>query len=375
MAHGCSKCDALLKAAEEHEWKLAILLGEWRITLAELRGEPTDPLASAESLAAKLRQERASAEHAAIEAARKLAEAEIEARKLSEAENGRRLAEAAREAQAGRDTSKLAQDSAQAAEKRASEAERRLAELVERAEKDKSALEVVATAKSAAEHRAEEAEKRLAEAMEKAVRDAKSAAERPAIAKVASVETPAAVELEKDPEHELEEGCRTIFALCDPEGDQSTTVSTFVECCRKYDYIARFCNVMNTADDEMYLIFGASTKRWDYDELKGAISKSRGTCSSFMDESHKIDAIYSSMDIDGGGTISMHELSAFCIKHPKVAEMAGLGLKKPARNPGGEARLVRVGTDVLYKNICDGDQTISRANFHGYVKAHRASKP
>eukprot|EP00927_Polykrikos_kofoidii_P070667 TRINITY_DN67079_c0_g1_i1.p1 TRINITY_DN67079_c0_g1~~TRINITY_DN67079_c0_g1_i1.p1 ORF type:complete len:376 (-),score=72.60 TRINITY_DN67079_c0_g1_i1:90-1217(-) len=375
MAHGCSKCDALLKAAEEHEWKLAILLGEWRITLAELRGEPTDPLASAESLAAKLRQERATAEHAAIEAARKLAEAEIEARKLAEAENGRRLAEAAREAQAGRDTSKLAQDNAQAAEKRAFEAERRLAELVERAEKDKSALEVVAAAKSIAEHRAEEAEKRLAEAMERAVKDAQSAAEQPAIAKKASVETTPAVEVGVDAEQELEEGCRTIFALCDPQGDRHTTVSIFLACCRKYDHIARFCNVMSSTDDEVYLIFGASTKRLDYDELKAAISKSRGASSSFMDESQKIDTIYTSMDIDGGGTISMHELSAFCIKHPNVAQMAGLGLKKPISSSGSGPRLARVSSDVLYKNICDGDQTISRAKFHDYVKAHRTSQP
>eukprot|EP00927_Polykrikos_kofoidii_P016114 TRINITY_DN17239_c0_g1_i1.p1 TRINITY_DN17239_c0_g1~~TRINITY_DN17239_c0_g1_i1.p1 ORF type:complete len:368 (-),score=63.89 TRINITY_DN17239_c0_g1_i1:67-1170(-) len=365
MKFGCSKCDALLKAAEEHEWKLAILLGEWRITLAELRGAPTDPLASAECLAAKLREEKAIAQHTAIDVARKLAETELEARKLAEADSGRRLAEAAREARLG-----------VSADERAIEAERRLTELVEKAEKDKSALMVVAAAKSAAEDRAEEAERRLAEAMERAERDAKLALEPAATAKETATEI--GLDAVKDLEEELEEGCRTIFALCDPEGDRSVTVSSVVEGCRKYDHIARFCNVATSKDgsvetDQIYRIFGEPTKRLDYDRFKDAITKIRGVSMSFMDEASKIDTMYSSIDADGGGTITMHELAAFCIKHPKVAEMGGLGRKKQTGKPSQRAQCARKSTDVLFHDISEGAGIITRAKFHEYVREHRGS--
>eukprot|EP00927_Polykrikos_kofoidii_P014650 TRINITY_DN1645_c0_g1_i1.p1 TRINITY_DN1645_c0_g1~~TRINITY_DN1645_c0_g1_i1.p1 ORF type:complete len:561 (+),score=122.94 TRINITY_DN1645_c0_g1_i1:83-1684(+) len=483
MTPACPQFSALLQASEEHGRRLALLLGEWRITLSELRGEATDPLAVAEAVSAKLREEKAVAEQSAIVAAEKLAAAEDQARKVSEAEASSRIAKFALEFNARTDLSSAAQQVADKAEKRACDAERRLVELAERSEKDRRALKVIIASKSALKHRADEAEKRLSDVLLKAEEDRKGVAakkiaadkavaelafmttrlagtaltnaavsvkadkapidtavvenlpaeglaadkqeqekavvedetsvankeeaERGAVQKLAedaaaqkaAAETAAAenaaaeskdadgVSRAKDTtkddaaKKEFEASCRTIFALCDPEGSHCISVQVFRDCCQKYGYIADFCNVPKDERgcidiEKLKPVF--ATEQLDFEAFKVGVAALRGSDCGTMDDDLRTDTIFNSIDVDGGGTITMHELSAFCIKHAKLAEMAGLK-RTPASggssSPGSSrrGRAVRaISTDELFKTMAQGSTDLTRQQFRDHVVSKRA---
>eukprot|EP00927_Polykrikos_kofoidii_P083332 TRINITY_DN8502_c0_g1_i7.p1 TRINITY_DN8502_c0_g1~~TRINITY_DN8502_c0_g1_i7.p1 ORF type:complete len:315 (-),score=99.60 TRINITY_DN8502_c0_g1_i7:250-1194(-) len=86
--NSCKQCVNFLDAAEEHEMKLGILLGEWRLIITQLQGKDASKLARAEFRMAELWKKKKAAEEEVAEISREFAEAEILARMIFDAKGG-----------------------------------------------------------------------------------------------------------------------------------------------------------------------------------------------------------------------------------------------------------------------------------------------
>eukprot|EP00927_Polykrikos_kofoidii_P083333 TRINITY_DN8502_c0_g1_i8.p1 TRINITY_DN8502_c0_g1~~TRINITY_DN8502_c0_g1_i8.p1 ORF type:complete len:659 (-),score=187.18 TRINITY_DN8502_c0_g1_i8:86-2062(-) len=168
-------------------------------------------------------------------------------------------------------------------------------------------------------------------------------------------------------ERDIDESCRTVFALCDIDGEHVITVRKFAEMCTKFSYIADFCNVeMRQGDvsmEHLELVMGKPDERMDYETFKKRVITLRQTGGGFMNEDLKLMTIYNIIDVDHGGNISLHELIAFVTKHPKIAEMAGI-----RRTQSSGAGLKRIPTDQVFSKMAEGGRVVSREQFIDYIR-------
>jgi len=388
---GTSTTDAMERAALEKA-SLEAALAEAKSSASEAAKRAAAEKGSLEASLAEAAKREAAEKTVLEQALAQARKAAVDAEEMAAA--GKTAADnaLAEKAAAEAALSDARKSAAEAAGKAAAEIAAVEAEL---ADAKKSAAEAVETAvaeKAAAEHALAEARKLAAEAAEKAAEKAtesataekatvEQAAPEKEAAETTSSESAAVVKADakgktKNHEQELEDACRTIFALCDPEGERSITVKVFADTCQKYEYIADFCSIKKIegkADAQhIYLVLGPPTQRLDYDSFKrGVVSvRGEGGATTIMNEEHKLATIYNTIDVDGGGTVSMHELSAFCIKHPKVADLVGIGRKQ--RSGEGGKSLKRMSTDGLFNKMAKGSTTLTRKQFFEYVREHGA---
>eukprot|EP00927_Polykrikos_kofoidii_P083331 TRINITY_DN8502_c0_g1_i6.p1 TRINITY_DN8502_c0_g1~~TRINITY_DN8502_c0_g1_i6.p1 ORF type:complete len:678 (-),score=190.98 TRINITY_DN8502_c0_g1_i6:108-2141(-) len=371
---------AAVKAAVEAAERAAAVEREAAVNAAvevvEERAETARVRFSTEKEAAAV--EKAAALKVAVEAAEE--RAEIARARLATMENDSVAEKAAAVKAAVEAAERVAAVEREAAMKAAVEAAEERAEI---ARVRLATVENVSAAETAAAVKAavEAAEKEAAAERDAAVKAAVEAVEKEARTTAPRLEAAETTESSRDQspprpglsrrssviERDIDESVRTVFALCDVDGEHSVTVRKFADMCAKFSYIADFCNVEMAGGDvsmeHLELVMGKPGDRMDFDTFKERIITLRQTGGGFMNEDLKLMTIYNVIDVDNGGSISLHELVAFVTKHPKIAEMAGI---RRVQNTG--AALKRTPTDQVFSQMAEGGRVVSRDQFINYIR-------